>query len=106
MVYVGAISLFIFFGVVIYHYLDDVGSPIPRKYLVKSNEDSITIKGEILSVKYNDTLLLGDPNAEEEYCNTINQSSSNYNLVLKGGHLNVQGKITSLKINSKEINLQ
>lgn len=70
---------------------------------VSSSGGKVKIKGSVLSVSYNNQVLLGDPSLPPQGSNSISQSSGCCDLKIKGGHVVVRGKVEGLTVNGKTL---
>lgn len=72
---------------------------------VSSTNNHLNIKGQIVSVSYQNRVLLGDVSKPAKGSNSISQSNNGISLLIKGGHATISGKLEGLKVNGKNISL-
>lgn len=70
---------------------------------ISSSNGKVSIKGSVVSVQYQNRILMGDISKPKKGSNTISQSSDGCSIKISGGHVVITGNLTSLKVNGKKI---
>lgn len=70
---------------------------------ISSSNGNVSIKGSVVSVQYQNRILMGDISKPKKGSNTISQSSDGCSIKISGGHVVITGNLTSLKVNGKKI---
>ena len=68
-----------------------------------SSDGNVSIKGKVLSVTKEEKVLMGDPFLPPKGANTIRQKADGCSVLVKGGHVVIEGVIKSLKVNGKKL---